>query len=288
MAPFFTGFTRGIGGGGFGVMKINKSPYLPAYVNGTVTFTTNGTWTVPENIGYLKVTANGGISGANGGTVQCTFRVTPGETFRISNHSGGDGVPRGANTLSFGLDTGSALTQSTLWIIAGAGGGSGRRGQFSGSCPNDGLGGSGGGDTGVPGTGASYAGCYPSGGGGGSPSGGGTQSAGGSGSFMTAYPGEQAGSGSALQGGNASSLEPGTPAGGGGSGWYGGGGGTTSVPNGGNPSTSASGGGGGSSRIQIPSPRSAQILENSQGTWSSSSPGYSSPTYNSGRIFIEY
>lgn len=230
--------------------------YLPPLSNGSVTYYSATTWTVPSRISKIRITAGGSIggqatqraqpSGASGGIIITEFNVIPGETFRISDHSGGSAGQfsgAGGGVLSFGLDTGSTLTQSTLWLVSGGGGGAQ---PYSGGDDTPGGGaGRGGSPEGSPSPineGNNRGGGY-----------GGTQSSGGTGGDGPQYA-SPATPGSALLGGNSG----GSPlAGGGGSGWYGGGGG-----GGGNFEGA---GGGGSARIQIPTPRSATTPTNQKG-----------------------
>ena len=209
---------------------------------------------MPSKVRYLRITVRGGATDwsgtggywflcGKGGTLRATLRVTPGEIYRVDTFPGGGNRSQsegsapnklksslGASTVAFGPNLGSLLTQSTLWMIAGAGGGNA-------GIDNNGpvyIGGAGGGDTGASGgTGPGY---------------GGGQSSGGD------------GNGQALAGGMDTTGTGSFARAGGGAGWYGGGAG-------GAGSSGLGAGGGGSSKIQIPSDRSPTTVENSQGTW---------------------
>lgn len=180
----------------------------------TETYTSGTDWTVPAGVETVTLTLEGEAGGTNdggehpggdGGRVNGTLSVSPGETLYLrqtaggisSRGYGGDGgdaadVRRGGTTLS-----------DRIAVAAGGGGGSDDR---SAGPSNGHPGGAGGADTGE----------------GGSGTGGGTQSAGGSGTG----DGEDGSFGIGGDGG----VEDGAggDGGGGGAGWYGGGGGESS------------------------------------------------------------
>lgn len=106
-------------------ISFTTAQFLDPLVNGTQTITTNGQlWTVPANVGSIRITLNGsrGRAGSvrlgNGGRVQATLSVTPGEVLRFDNFGG---------SWSCGPNSGSTLTQATLWMIVGSGGGCGQQ-----------------------------------------------------------------------------------------------------------------------------------------------------------------
>ena len=245
-------------------ITVGRLPYSQ-----NVTFYSNTTWTVPAGVSTIRVTCYGGATSASGnsargGITRATFNVLSGETFRMTFFGGGpgwgfgevaDGSSGGGSAVAIGLDTGSTLDQSTLYMIAGGAGGSAPAGE----------GGAGGGDSADGGRGSNAPG-------------GGNQSSGGAGGGIYGGTSDRPGlPGSALKGGEASSAKPGNcgerggSAAGGGSGWFGGG----SVSGDCGPGDRASGGGG-SSRIQIPGSRNPNVLENSKGS------------SNDGRVYIEF
>ena len=200
----------------------------------TVTFTSNGTFTVPEGITSINVVAKGtrgGNNGGGGGIVSATLSVTPGEILLIKVAAKGGNGFSASNFGGGATDIRTSEDISTRILVAGGGGGKSQQG----------AGGAGGGLTG---------------GDGGTPSGtnaggkGGTQSAGGAGGIGAANGNGV--DGSLGQGGNANS----TAGGGGGAGYYGGGGGAYG--------TGASGGagGGGSSYTD---PTRCSNVEHTQG-----------------------
>lgn len=236
--------------------------YLPALTNGSSTFNfgTASTFTVPANIGRLKVYMSTSSSN-RGGKLEVTFDVTPGEQFVVTSSKNMLGPKTSYDS------GGSTFTQATLWAVLGQGGN--QFGAYDGY-PQV-LGGTGGGDNGA-----------------GSPNGtagGGSQSAGGYGATSSAFNiGNDGGingtPGGALTGGNGAiryggdENDPYSYAGGpGGVGWYGGGGGGASRYGG--YGQLQDGGGGGSSRIQVPSPRNptTTINSNGSGDWPSGSGG---------------
>jgi hypothetical protein len=235
-------------------ISFTTKQYLDPLVNGSslIPFSNESgdyTFTVPTNIGRLKVTLetvvySAGLGGnaAKGGKTAVSFDVTPGEQFVVTKDKSMFG-PRTSY-----LSGGNTFTQSTLWIINGRAGGGGATGDGFDSS----NGGTGGGDNGNPGGGSP---------GGNEAGGGGTQSSGGA---KGGSPnGVQSTPGSALTGGSYSSRVNGDGnaeayGGGGGPGWYGGGGGGASGYYG-------SGGGGGSTRIQVPSNRNPTVITNSNG-----------------------
>lgn len=205
----------------------------------------NQTFVVPTWVSMLTVEmcgAQGGntpwVQGGQGGMVQCSMPVTPGETLVLVaggqngfNGGGAAGIVNaglasavagnggGKSTIYRGL----ALWPSDVRAVAGGGGGAG------GSSVIDAYGGLGGGLTGVAGSKSTLSGSG-FGGGGGTPSAGGA--AGSGGNVGTAGVAQTGGNGGPAGGWLAG------PGGGGGGGWYGGGGG-------GGPSADFSTGGGG-------------------------------------------
>jgi hypothetical protein len=194
-------------------------------------------FTVPAGVTLLRVDALGSRGTffipfnppGNGGRVQATLPVTPGEVLTVmvgsqGNALAGTGGFNGGAVGAYGGGGASDLRRgSTRLLVAGGGGGGGLDG---------GAGGNGGGLVGGSGTGTCGAG-----GGGGTQAAGGTGGAGG----LAAPSGSPGVSGTGGNGGSA----PGTIAGGGGGGGYfgGGGGGACGTVSGG----SGGGGGGGSS-----------------------------------------
>lgn len=202
-----------------------------SYTGGTQTYV------VPSGVTSVSVDVvgakgeNGNEAGGNGGRVQATLTVTPGETLNIyvggqASWNGGGNGPGSAGNGGDASDIrqgGTALGNRV--IVAGGGGGGDSNATGSGN------GGAGGGLTGVDGG----AGAACSGGGNGTQSAGG---GGGSGGFCS-VSGSAGSSGTGGAGGN--STQDG---GGGGGGYYGGGGGGGDTTAG-----DESGGGGGSSYI---------------------------------------
>jgi len=200
----------------------------------TVTFTANGSFTVPDGITSINVLAKGtrgGNNGGGGGIVSATLSVTPGEVLLIKVAAKGGNGFSASNFGGGATDIRTSEDISTRILVAGGGGGKSQQG----------AGGAGGGLTG---------------GDGGTPSNtnaggkGGTQSEGGAGGIGAANG--NGADGSLGQGGNANS----TAGGGGGAGYYGGGGGAYG--------TGASGGagGGGSSYTD---PTRCSNVEHTQG-----------------------
>lgn len=115
----------------------------------TVSFTSPGaqTWTVPDGVNAITVTATGGgggggydpARGGNGGVVTATLTVTPGQTLQLFVGGGGSGsaVGGGGGGGSTNIDAGTAHQ-----IIAGGGGGgaSGAGGDGNGSNGGNGNG----------------------------------------------------------------------------------------------------------------------------------------------------
>jgi len=155
MAPFFTGFTRGIGGGGFGKRAGGAAVSFSA-TGGTITpssgftihtFTTPGSFTVSSgtaDIEYLVVGGAGGGafgygSGAGGGggvRESVSYSIVPG-TYPVTVGPGGQGGPSHTN----GSD-------SVFGSITARGGGKGE--QYGFPTPVATAGGSGGGGGGAP------------------------------------------------------------------------------------------------------------------------------------------
>lgn len=217
----------------------------------TQNFTFSGSsqsWTVPNCVYEILVTATGGQGGGNlggqGATVTASIPVNPGDiiTFNIGGQGSCGNNSAGWN----GGGTGHASTQvNAAWNSCGGGGATnllvngttviiaaGGGGMGGGSATNNG-GGAGGCLIGVAGTNS-----FGSGGGGG------TQTAGGNGGtpWSATPPGGQAGSSG--QGGNGGFWQTGSGGGGGGGLFGGGGGGNDGCCTGGN---GGGGGGGGSS-----------------------------------------
>ncbi len=216
----------------------------------TQTYTTVGssTWTVPQGVTSLNVTATGGggaggratgggTGGAGGVVTNAAWTVVPGQTVAIvvggpgTNVAGASGGGGGASSLNIG----------TNWIIAGGGGGGGG---FGGS-GTGGAGGSGCGGNGVAGGGAPA-------GGSGSGGGGGNGGVGGAGAGTGGQAGAKGGNGNGGSGGTGYALT--TPANNGGLGVGAGQGGsgatftdTSSYGGGGGGGGGFGGGGGGGS-----------------------------------------
>lgn len=159
-----------------------------------VTFTANGTWKVPLGIRKVRIdcVAAQGNGGANGGRVQCTLNVTPGETLFLTV-----GIATNAYNASHIAKTSN--TYANRVVVAGGGG----QGSYAGL---------GGGLTGGKGSTSGY----NSGGGGG------TQTGGGAGSYLTG--GDPRGGSNGNAGGFGNGGTGWTT---GGAGWYGGGGGSS-------------------------------------------------------------
>ena len=115
----------------------------------SVNYTVDGFLTIPSGITRATVVIGGGrgsggnddsngggTNGGNGGVISVTFDVTAGELYYIQYINGGAGsrpYPRvngkytggGGSTMAFGPWTGSTLSPSGVWVIAGGGGGGG-------------------------------------------------------------------------------------------------------------------------------------------------------------------
>ncbi len=199
------------------------------------------TYTVPAGVTSIDVDVRGArgqtttVAGGNGGRVQATMNVTPGQTLYIyvgglglsnlgSFNGGGIGYNSGSGGGASDIRQGGTALGDRV-VVAGGGGGGGANG-----IPQ--VGGAGGGLTGADG---GVAGNHPSGWGG-------TPSAGGAGGTSAATCLNGNGAAGVLGiGGNGFS---GSYGGGGGGGYYGGGGGTCTVSGG---QVFVGGGGGGSS-----------------------------------------
>lgn len=193
-----------------------------------VTFTSNGTWTVPAGIKQIRVdcvaaqgftydTATGGY----GGRVQCILNVTPGQILYIKvgkQHTAwNDGTYDASDIRTVDANLNSRL------VVAGAGG-AGTAVRYLRTYTF--AGGAGGGTTGA--IGGNIAGSANNNTTIGIGAGGGTQSSGGAGAYFSMYlKSLYASAGSFGSGGAPSSEKPGTygASGYGGAGWYGGGGG---------------------------------------------------------------
>jgi PKD repeat protein len=237
-----------------------------ANTGGTINFSYTGgvqSWTVPAGVYSLQVDARGargstpscnnGSTGGNGGQVQATLAVTPGQTLHIyvggTNNDanpgwngGGNGGTISCNSFCQSGGGGGATdiriggqSTSDRKLVAGGGGGGG-----GGSWCNSDRGGAGGGLTGQQGYRCNSQDGYTGTGG--------TQNAGGN-AGTSCNTGQ---GGSFGQGGNAYNC---SYAGGGGGGWYGGGGGTGCW--------SGGGGGGGSSYTD---PNICSQVTHNQGT----------------------
>lgn len=262
MAPFFSGIAGAIKGqAGFGFGR--RAGISRVLVQTISTFTSPGSLPVPGATTAVTIIAHGARgtpgypTGGTGGYVQGTFANLSGKTLNISIAGRGE-APSGPFNYRGGNYAGvfdGPVTHANSLMIAGGGGGSGGAGSSF-----VGPGGAGGGTTGASGSIASPAEIFGPGTPG-TPGGGGTQSAGGTvgtnGSPIS-YPFlSSATSGSALQGGAGSMMNPDTwfflgqtNSGGGGGGYYGGGGGGNGYaydPN--YKRGAAAGGGGGSSYI---------------------------------------
>ncbi|MFN8345172.1 MAG: glycine-rich protein [Spirosomataceae bacterium] len=193
-----------------------------SFAQQTVSFTTDGSFTVPPGITSVEVVAKGtrgGNNGGGGGVVSATLSVTPGEILliKIAAKSGyGFLGVTGGNFGGGATDIRTSEDISTRLIVAGGGGGK----------TVQGTGGAGGGLVGGDGTAPTGTDAGGKGGG---------QSAGGAGGIGTSFG--NGGDGSLGQGGNANA----NGGGGGGGGYYGGGGGAY-----GNSSSGGAGGGGSS------------------------------------------
>ena len=184
-----------------------------------VTFTKNGTWTVPAGIKQIRVdcVAAQGWSGTNcvggyGGRVQCVLNVTPGQTLYIKvgkQHTvWNDGTYDASDIRTADADLNSRL------VVAGAGGACGFNPNYQ---PRYYNGGAGGGLIGATG---------------GSPNNvqigigatGGTQTAGGSGAYFSMYLKSLYALDGQFALGGAPTTEDNAYGGFGGAGWYGGGG----------------------------------------------------------------
>lgn len=242
-------------------------------VSTTQSFTTAGShsFTVPIDVTSIVVDMAGGqggnaaASGGNGGRVQTTIAVTPGESLQINvggsiastsggtngGGTGGTGGPtngRGGGGASDIRQGGTALANRI--VVAGGGGGAGGLGLAS--LPG-GAGGAGG-QIGSSGVGVSNNPGTSSQGGNG-----GTASAGGAGGKGGTFPGGTAGGngtngqlGIGGNGGAGGSLQGGGGGGGGGGYYGGGGGGGGSVTDDGGTAFGGAGGGGGSSYSNAP------------------------------------
>jgi hypothetical protein len=211
-----------------------------------VSFTTAGatTWTVPDGVTSLLITASGGggggvfFNGGNGGVVTATLTVSPADvlTLEVGGGGGTDGLTGGGGG-STNVNAGG-----TNQIIAGGGGGSG-----AGSAGNASGGDGGGNGTGVGTNGNSGNPTAGVGGGGGIGGAGGPSGfgpVGGAGGSGNGGPGGAGGRGGAAGVGSGAGFGGAGGngcCGGGGGGGYGGGGGAGSGPAG-----DGGGGGGGS------------------------------------------
>lgn len=185
------------------------------------TFTTNGTFTVPDGITTINAVvrgAKGGTAGANGGRVTATIAVTAGTTYNIyvgttaGANGGGVGNPS-TNNGGGASDIRTGTTLETRILVAGGGGGKAPTGV-------------GGGTTGANGAGGTIGGK------------GGTQTAGGAAGGLG---GGSAGATAGTLGVGGNGSIGGSGGGAGGGGYYGGGGGGSGMA--GSPGS----GGGGSS-----------------------------------------
>ena len=219
----------------------------------TVTFSPTGgvqTFTVPEGVTSVKITAKGAGGGLSTGTflggkgagMVGTFPVTPGESLDVYVGRAGTGAPSyggggGGGGGSFVFRSGD----TEPIIVAGGGGGASSGASGVGGNPGfsgNGLAGPGGGGfAGVNGSGAGGGGFAAGGGGGGG--GGGFASPGSAGTPSSTGPG--GGGGSNLSGGFAGGAAGDS---GGGDGGFGGGGGGTGASGGGGGGYSGGGGGG--------------------------------------------
>ena len=209
-----------------------------SYFKETYTYSVNSAtslqeFVVPEGVTELNVVCAGSCGKAasaaagNGGKVQCTLTVTPGEILYLTVGA----IPSVYSTPSYNAsDIRIGGTEYSNRIIVAGGGGSGA------SANGAGAGGSGGGVTG--GAGATSRCC-----GGGQ---GGTQTAGGAGGVGIAWTTQQTRNGSAGSFGLGGNITAHSGAGGaGGAGYYGGGGGCSGYTK--SYGTYGGGGGGGSS-----------------------------------------
>ena len=132
----------------------------PAFATTQVTFTSPGldSWTVPEGVTQVTITAIGGAGGAglhslggSGCTVTHTYSVAPGDEFRIFVGGGGGGAT-GTRSGGGGGSTSINLQQFSMIVAGGGGGGGGYDNVDPATYPNDGGDGCGGlvnGGTGV-------------------------------------------------------------------------------------------------------------------------------------------
>jgi len=240
------------------------------FSNGADTITRNNNeqlYTVPANVGAIRVTLHGGQSGQiRGGRLKGTFKVVPGEKFLITTF--GSSV---ALWEDVSLTNREAQRNS---LIAGCGA-HGGNGSYNNELENGtGMpGGNGGGPTGGTGSGASNSGGR-----------GGTQNAPGAGGDPAGGNPPATGSdGNGMSGGSGAVSTNGAyqaRGGQGGYGWYGGGGGAAWSPGTRPWNEKGAGGGGGSSKFQtVQNPwRAGNELENVQG----------GADGNGARVIIEY
>jgi hypothetical protein len=244
MAPFFTGFTRGLGGGGFG--RKSRIRYPQIIIGGRssdvttsyqpYSFSSGDSITV-ENTGYYSFKLYGGKgdggSGGQGGTTEASVYLQAGSSVYIRTISTAPQTKTAGYGLYLGttnsLDPAPTRPNSTI-LVVGSGGAQGSSPDRGGGSGGGLVGGSGVGERAGDAPGPNYV--YAPGG---------TQSSGGSGSPQGGA------SGTVWYGGSAGNPGPGCgwgPGGQGGHGWYGGGGGGGDQCNGGHVS-----GGGGSGYI---------------------------------------
>lgn len=250
----------------------------PAFAATRVSFTTPGltSWTVPDDVSEVTITAIGGAGGAGmrslggaGCTVTNVYSVAPGDVFRIFVGGGGRG---GTGTVNGGGGGSTSINlQQFTMIIAGGGGGGGGYDNVSPQIgPNDGGDGCGasafGGDGfGPNGQGGSNAVGGSDGGGGATDGSDGLAGEGGSGN---GNPGS-GGIGDVCSFGEGGSAD--SSGGGGGGGGYGGGGAGSSQFYGGVGTYYGGGGGGGSTgpsgaTFSIDTARTANSLNGRDGS----------------------
>jgi len=249
----------------------------------TVTFTYTGsaqTWTVPAGVTQVTVKlygAGGSDGGAEGGYVEATMAVTPGDTYQINVGGGGDNFTGNSNG---GWNGGGAGGKAPGLPSGGAGGGASdiRRGAYGLSDRIVVAGGGGGGDQ--NGVGSGRAG-YPTGESSAVPlnppaATGGSASAGGTGAGATGFNSIQGNPGSFGVGGNAPTGGS-SYGGGAGGGWYGGGSGGSGF--------SRTGGAGGSSYVDTS--YATLVTAPTYGGGSAGGPSGSSSTGTHGQVVIE-
>jgi len=251
----------------------------PAFAATQVSFTTPGlsSWTVPDDVTEVTITAIGGAGGAGlqslggaGCTVTNVYSVEPGEVFRIFVGGGGLG---GSGTVSGGGGGSTTINlQQISGIVAGGGGGGGGYDNVSPSIgPNDGGDGCGSftsGGNGLSPNGQGGSNAVGGGGGGGDPTTNGGSGLAGAGGIGFGNPGS-GGMGDVCSFGDGGTTI--SFGGGGGGGGYGGGGAGSQQSLGGLGTVYGGGGGGGSTgptgaTFSIDTARTANSLNGRNGS----------------------